>query len=122
MLILVSQRNIREANSKYVLSPITGHVFFANFKNSEKDTDFCRCLKFCKMRVFYGFWSKTHFFSHIYIYLLIFSSQLNGNKSGFLTRNPANPHKYVVFPWPLLFLKVGRKWANDQKLTKILQN
>jgi hypothetical protein len=70
--------------------------------------------------------AKSPLFFVNYIYLLNFLSQLNKKKSGKVGRKPANPHEYWVFPSPLLFLKVGRKWANghffSQNRPKTLQN
>ena len=35
-------------------------------------------------------------------------------KSGKVARKPANPWGATVSAWPLLKIKVGRKWANGQ--------
>ena len=75
---------------------------------------------------FLSLWPKAHFFLLIIYIYLNFLSQLNKKKSGKVGRKPANPHEYWVSPSPLLFLKVGRKWANghffDQNRPKTLRN
>lgn len=35
-----------------------------------------------------------------------------------MATKPANAHGSRVCGWPLLILKVGRKWANGQKMTQ----
>ena len=59
----------------------------------------------------------AHFFFSILYNFYIFLSQLNRNKSGKVGRKPANPVKSRLCGCPLLFSKVGTKWASGQKIS-----
>lgn len=59
----------------------------------------------------------AHFFFSILYNFHIFLSQLNRNKSGKVGRKSANPVKSRLCGCPLLFSKVGTKWASGQKIS-----
>ncbi len=74
--------------------------------------------------IFSPFSCSAHFptfFRNSYIYLN-FLSQLVKKVGGQMGFEPANPHKYWVFSDQIGVLKVGRKWANGQKIDHFYPN
>jgi hypothetical protein len=67
---------------------------------------------FLEKYLFFILVAKSPLFFVNYIYILNFLSQLNKKKKWESGQKARKPRNFGLFPSPLLFLKVGRKWAN----------
>ena len=63
----------------------------------------------------YNLWTNAHFFSPIYIFLLIFLSQLNKKKSGQSGQKCKKQRKYVIFCGQIHFQKWAESGQSGQK-------